>query len=266
MRKGISIYFGFKDENSHEERIKLIKEAGFDSIISNNDKKFKDQNGSLKSQIKNFKKYGIRPSSLHMSYNQKDLPEFFKDSKMAKKMERRLKHDVKLAKKYNFSCVVVHLNCNEPSREVGFERIRRILKLCEKKNIPLAIENVEDPDTFKALFNEIEHPYLKMCYDSGHNNCIDPDFDYLTNYTDKIICLHLHDNAGKNDDHTLNKYGTINWDEVASKLAKVPNELVLDYELLLCKRGNETREEVLNETFAQACQLEEMINKYKNKN
>lgn len=266
MRKGISIYFGFEDENSHEERIKSIKEAGFDSIITNYDKKFKKQNGSFKSQIRNFKKYNISPSSLHMRYNSHQLFEFFRDGKIGNKLEKNLIKDVKLAKKYGFSCVVVHLFCEDSSRQIGFERIKRILKLCEKLDLPLAIENIDDPDTFKALFNEIEHPYLKMCYDSGHNNCIDPECDYLTNYRDKIICFHLHDNEGKLDDHTLNKYGTIDWEKVASKIAKIPNELVLDYELLLVKRGNETREEVLSETFKQACQLEEMIEKYKKLN
>ncbi len=266
MKKGISFYFGYNDENSHEERVKLIKDAGFDCVITIANKNRKKQNGSIRNQMKNFKKYNLLNSSLHMRYTNDELPEFFIDGKIGKRMERDLKRDVALAKKYHCSCVVVHLFCKEPSREIGFERIKRVLKFCQKKNIPLAIENIDDPDTFKAIFKEIEHPYMKICYDSGHNNFVDPEFDYFKDYGDKIICLHLHDNSGKDDEHTLNKYGTIDWQKLAEKLAKVPNELVLDYEIFMAKRGNEDRTEVLAEVYKQACQLEEMIKNCKNQN
>ena len=63
--------------------------------------------------------------------------------------------------------------------------------------------------------------------------------------------------------HTLNKYGCINWDKIAQKLAKA-NEVNLDYELLMNYRQNETMKEVLRETFKEAQELEEMIKKYKN--
>ncbi len=259
MKKGISFYFGFKDDNSHEERAKMIKDAGFDCVITSADKRFSNQNGSFKQQLKWFKKYGLELSSLHMRYKINELPEFFKNSKIGKRMEQELFKDIKLAAKYNFSCVVVHLFCKENSREIGFQRIKKALKLCEKLNVPLAIENIDDPETFKALFNELEHPYLKMCYDSGHNNFVDKDFDYFKHYGDKIICLHLHDNDGTADQHTLNKYGTINWKSLANKLSKLPNEINLDYELLLHKKGNDTKQEILNETFKQACDLENLI-------
>ena len=107
--------------------------------------------------------------------------------------------------------------------------------------------------------------YLKMCYDSGHNHCFDPEFDYFKDYGDKIICLHLHDNFGKKDEHTLNKYGSIDWQKIAYNLAKLPNEVVLDYEILMHTGDNETKEETLIEVFKQACQLENMIKKAKNK-
>jgi len=259
MKKGISFYFGFKDEGSHEERARLIKEAGFDCVITSADKRFAKQNGSFKDQIKYFKKYGLALSSLHMRYLCSELPEFFRDGKIGNRMEKDLMDDVKLAAKFGFSCVVVHLFCEEESRQIGFDRIRRVLNLCEKKNIPLAIENIDDPETFKAIFNEIENPYMKICYDSGHNNFIDPKFDYLTKYRDKIICLHLHDNDGTDDHHTLNKYGSINWKNIATKLSKLPHDINLDYELLLCKRGPESKKEVLTETYRQACELEKMV-------
>ena len=98
MNKGISFYFGFN--LNPELAAKLIKEAGFTSVITNADKKFKYQNGSIRKQIKIFKKYGIKLSSLHMQYNKDELPYFWQEGKFGEHLKQRLLKDVKIAKKY----------------------------------------------------------------------------------------------------------------------------------------------------------------------
>lgn len=260
MNKGISLYFGFNFD--YKERIKMIKEAGFDCIITNADKFFNKQNGSIRNQVKELKRNGLKPSSLHMRYKSQELKDFFKDTKLGDKLEKNLIKDVKCAHKYGFNCVVVHLDGE--ANEIGYNRLRRVLKLCKKLNVYLAIENVLWLDTFIKTFENIDDEYLRFCYDCGHNNCFDPEFDYLEKYGDKLICLHLHDNKGKDDEHTLNKYGNIDWDMLAKKLAKC-NEVNLDYEMILYTRENETPKEVLDECYKQACELEKMILNYRNK-
>ena len=64
MDKGISFYFGF--ESDIDERAKKLKEFGFSSVITCADKKFNHQNGSIRKQVKIFKKYNLKFSSLHM--------------------------------------------------------------------------------------------------------------------------------------------------------------------------------------------------------
>ena len=259
MERGICFYFGYK--TNPKERAKDIKNAGFTCVITNADKKFNHQNGSIKAQIKNFKKNNLKLSSLHMRYNSKELPSFWEDCKLGNKLEKNLIKDVKLAKKYGFKCVVVHLKGNP--NEIGYNRLRRVLKVCEKLNIPLAIENTSNKDAFVETFKNVKSDYLKFCYDTGHGNVFNPEYDYLSTYLDKLICLHIHSNDGSSDQHTLNKYGNINWDEIAKKLAKCPNELNLDYEILMVYRKNETSNEVLAETIKQANELEKLIKKYK---
>ena len=46
MNKGISFYFGYKI--NYKERARMIKEAGFDCVITNADSDFNRQNGSIK--------------------------------------------------------------------------------------------------------------------------------------------------------------------------------------------------------------------------
>ena len=50
MNKGISFYWGYK-EIAPEERAKLMSNLGYDCVITNADKKFKSQNGSIKYQV-----------------------------------------------------------------------------------------------------------------------------------------------------------------------------------------------------------------------
>lgn len=255
---GISFYFGYN--LPPELRAKMIKESGFDTIITTADKRLNKQNGTIKEQIKLFKKYNLKPSSLHMTYDAKDLPYFWTRGIKGTIMTKRLKKDVKLAHKYGFNSVVVHL-FGEYSK-IGERRILNVLKLCEKLDIPLAIENINCQKLFYDVFENINHKYLKVCYDSGHNNIFDKDFDYLTKYGDKLVALHLHDNMGVNDDNTLNIFGTINWDEIAKKLAKLP-PINLDYELLMRYKGGYSAEQTLKACAKQGKELEALINKYR---
>lgn len=275
MKKGICFYYGFKSDPT--TRAEKIANAGFDCVLSCFDKKLNTQNGKPNFQVKQLKKHGLVPSSLHMAYKTDDLVYFWQDCKIGDKQEKSLIRDVKLAKKYGFTCVVVHL-FGEPN-EIGYNRLRRVLKVCEKTKIPLAIENIDDQNCFLKTFENVKSDYMLFCYDAGHNHLYDPDFDYLTQFKDKLICLHLHSNCGENitneqmdelndiehikDLHTLNKYGNINWNEIAKKLSKIPREISLDYEILMIAHKNESENEVLSETYKQACELEKMIEQYK---
>jgi len=258
MNKGISFYFGYKIKN--KQRAKMIKDAGFDCVITTADKRFDKQNGTIRKQVKLFKKVGLKLSSLHMRYNDPELKNFFENNKIGDQIEKDVIKDLKVAKKYGFTCVVVHMK--EEFSDIGVERLKRILKVCEELDIPLAIENIDYQYLFVKIFETIDHKYLKFCYDSGHNNCFDKYFDYLEKYKDKLICLHLHDNDGSDDLHTLNKYGNIDWEDVAKKLAKC-NEVNLDYELLMNVKGAFDAERALKECYKQACELENMILKFK---
>ena len=264
MRKGISFYFGF--DNNIEERVKMIKDAGFDSVMTNADKKFNHQNGTIKKQCKLFKKYGLKLSSLHFQYENKNLHYFWESGEFGEKLKKKLIKDIKIAKKYGFSCVVVHLK-GEYSK-IGEKRLNEVLEVCSKLNVMLAIENIDCQSVFLETFKNIKHDMLKFCYDSGHNNVFDKDFDYLELFKDKLITLHLHDNDGKIDQHTLNKFGSINWDDIAKKLAKCNNVLdviSLDYEVL-CKSGELIDcQECLLEIKKQADELEEKIINYSSK-
>ena len=256
MKKYISLFFGFL--SPVEERIKKIKQAGFDGVITTADPRFYYQNGKLSKQMKLFKKYGLEVSSLHARYVKENLPNFWLDGKAGDNIKKDIIKDLKLAKKYGFTCVVVHMR--GAYTNIGEKRLLEILAVCEKLDVPLAVENLLSSKIFIDIFKNISHPYLKFCYDSGHDNCDNSDLDYLALYSDKLITLHLHDNDGTGDQHTLNKIGTIDWNMIATKLAKINPNINLDYEILYMKKiEGYSEDDVLNEVKSQADKLEIMI-------
>lgn len=284
MNKGICFHFGYVYDDI-EKQVRDIKEAGFDCVMSNADPRFDKQNGTIKKQVKLLKKYGVKLSSLHMRYLRDELPNFWKDNAIGKRLECNLVKDVKIAKKYGFKCVVVHVK-GEAS-QIGFDRINRVLKLCEKLNVPLALENLSNnTKILEEIFKYFKSDYLKFCLDVGHNHAFTPDVDFIKLYGDKLITLHLHDNLGSKitdeefekmgytnkykpgeariynpDMHTLNKYGNINWKKLAKQLSEINNPLSLDYEVMMAYRKDETPQEVLKEVYKQACELEGIIKK-----
>lgn len=147
--------------------------------------------------------------------------------------------------------------------QIGLERLARVLKLCNKLNVPLALENLErNEDLLDFVFANIQDKQLKFCYDSGHNNVFSKGVNFFEKYGDKLIALHLHDNMGEVDEHTLNKYGNIDWGNIASNLASANPAINLDYEILMYGKSKddkkkETAENVLRETYQQALRLRE---------
>ena len=260
MDKGITFFFGF--EGDYKKRAQKIKDAGFTSVMTIADPKFDYQSGTIAQQTKTFKNVGLKPTSLHMQYNNKDLPYFFKIGKIGDRLEKTLIKDVKTAHKYGFKCVVVHLK--GVVSEVGINRLNNILKVCEKLNVPLAIENIDKNNCFEYVLNNIKSPYIKFCFDVGHFHCFTPNENYLQRFGDKLICVHLHDNMGNADTHTLNRFGNTNWEEIAKQLAKCPT-VSLDYELLFKDETDLTMDQALAECVKQANELENLILKYKNK-
>jgi sugar phosphate isomerase/epimerase len=80
----------------------------------------------------------------------------------------------------------------------------------------LAVENIfeEEPFTLKALFEAIDSPLLRHCFDTGHWNLfvkvsMEEWFAEIGSY---IAEAHIHDNYGIKDDHNAIGEGKIDFD------------------------------------------------------
>jgi len=80
----------------------------------------------------------------------------------------------------------------------------------------LAVENIfeEEPSTLKALFEAIDSPLLRHCFDTGHWNLFVKVSmeEWFAEVGSWIAEAHIHDNLGTKDDHNAIGEGNINFD------------------------------------------------------
>ena len=98
----------------------------------------------------------------------------------------------------------------------AIETFREVLPRVERIGCTLAVENIfeEEPATLKALFEALDSPHFRHCFDVGHWNLfakvgMEEWFAEIGSY---IAEVHIHDNFGTKDDHAAIGEGNINFD------------------------------------------------------
>ena len=76
-----------------------------------------------------------------------------------------------------------------------------MLKVCQKFNTNLCIENLYSDQEIPYIFQNIKHKNLKICFDYGHHNFLTPKFDIMKNFGEYVTVLHIHNNNGQTDEH-----------------------------------------------------------------
>ena len=92
---------------------------------------------------------------------------------------------------------------------------RRVLDRARGIGTVVAVENIfeEEPGTLQALFEAVDDPLLRHCFDVGHWNLfkkvgMEAWFEALG---DRIAEVHIHDNRGTRDDHAPPGEGAIDF-------------------------------------------------------
>ena len=127
--------------------------------------------------------------------------------------------------------VIMHLPAEpdaeaEAERDVYWAQIRKSLDALEpgarQLGVRIALENLthDNFDTIERLFGLYSPDYVGLCYDSGHGNISGNGLDRLDLVKDRLISVHLHDNAGADDEHGLLFSGTIDWPRLARIIAQ----------------------------------------------
>lgn len=155
-----------------------------------------------------------------------------------------LKECIALAKKIKATHITSHLGnfywfpSEKGMRRKALQRyiknLHKVLEDCEESKINIALENVvaiphgsdfyllgDSIEDFKYIYSNTDSKYLKFCLDTGHANMGEGATEYIKNFSEKLVCVHYHDNTGNNDEHLPVGEGSIPWQDVAKHLGNI---------------------------------------------
>ena len=130
---------------------------------------------------------------------------------------------------------------------INKEFLRRLLPIAKKHNVCIAIENLPFLE-LKELFSpsgtldfvlEMKDENVVMCLDTGHFNIFKEEniYEFLLKGKDKIRCLHIHDNNGFTDSHSIPYMGTFDWKMFLKGLKDINFDGVLSLETKIPTNG-----------------------------
>lgn len=221
---GIGIYCWFRKSISPECKFFLIKELGFECISLWWGDEYNDTDGSRFELIRLAKEIGLDIRNAHAPY--RDINDLWGASFIKRK--QIIKDYAKCLNEcaiYNIKNLVIHVD------DVGFvydavyqpaviTEITELVKLAEQVGVKLVIENYTSFRAVYEILTNVQSNSLGFCYDSGHEYCFSREQDFLGNFGNRLIEIHLHDNFGKNDQHMIPGDGDINWNLLKDRLKK----------------------------------------------
>ncbi len=119
----------------------------------------------------------------------------------------------------------------------NLDSIRALLRVARREGVEVAIENVPEPFPFLMKdVGDFHRFYAELCDDIGvvldvaHAHLNSQIHDFMRQFHEKIVHMHVSDNDGAEDLHLGIGYGSIDWENVAKtvKEAEYSNLIVLE--------------------------------------
>lgn len=230
MKKGIYSWFGYSLPFS--ERIKLIKEIGFERVMLWWGDDRNDLDGSKYDHPQIVNDLGLKIENVHLPFD--GIGILWKDEEEANKRERSIIKQINELGKYDVDTVIMHITNGSklpPLTTTMLDRITRINDAAKANGIRLALENLKVIEALDFILTNIKDQNVGFCYDSGHHRCYCPDQDILSRFGDRLFAIHLHDNFGDSDMHMLPYDGNIDWDYVKNGIGQSIYDRSLTLEL-----------------------------------
>ncbi|MBQ7045706.1 MAG: sugar phosphate isomerase/epimerase [Clostridia bacterium] len=247
MYTSTSIEFVTARKMTHNEGIKLVKDAGFTAYdMSFTDMLFSDHSrfddDDYLEYAKSVREYadsiGIVCNQAHAPFHS-STGQAEKDAVIYKKIVRSIECAAILGAKN----IVVHpkqhlryLGHEQVLKELNLEFYSELAKVAEKCGICVAAENMwqtennriwhstcSKPSEFCEYIDMVNHKNIVACLDIGHVSLVDEDIpDFIRALgKDRLKCLHVHDTNLVEDSHTLPFYGKIDYNAVCEALKEI---------------------------------------------
>ena len=168
-------------------------------------------------------------------------------------------------KEKQIDLVVMHFTAGkEPPmyNGIGLKRITRLVQYAKEIGIRIAFENTKKRGYLEYALGNIKDENVGICYDAGH--CyfhFNDEFNYKL-YKNRIFTVHIHDNDRTDDLHLLPFDGTIDWNNVLTKLkvnnynGPITQEICYRYDYL-----NQSVEDFYKDAYERGRKLENIFRK-----
>lgn len=102
------------------------------------------------------------------------------------------------------------------------------------ENLPFKSFPISRTEDILTLIERIDHPNIKMCFDTGHAHILGEHLSDSIRLIgkDRLRILHIHDNNGVDDAHLHPYDGTIDWSDVAEGLYDIGYDGVFSLETM----------------------------------
>lgn len=199
------------------ETIDAIKEAGFENVFVQWYNR--DWECSQKEQLEYARKQGLNVIFAHLGYQ--NINDIWNQDESGDMLVERYKQDIKTCKENDIPMVIMHLTSKQEApmyNEKGLKRIQEIVDYAKDLNIKVAFENTKIKGYLEYVLQNIQNDNVGICYDAGHCHAhFNDEFNYEL-FKNRIFAVHLHDNDKTADQHLIPFDGTINWNNVVTKL------------------------------------------------
>ena len=126
---------------------------------------------------------------------------------------------------------------------------RELLPVAEQTGVTILTENTTHANLKEGRFymytgkemtefiEYIDHPLFKAVWDTGHGTTEGSQYDNIVALGKHLKGLHVHDNNGKADEHTMPYTGVLNLDQVMNGLLDIGYEGYFTFEVLNALRA-----------------------------
>lgn len=250
------IYDCFGYDVPFSERYKLIKNAGFDSVMLWWSDKF-GRGAGYQEDVQYARDAGLFIENIHTPVHEQNYLSL--DNSDGNSVFQCYLQCVKDCYKYNIPAMVIHLPSDSyPINNLGMERIKTIISQAEKYNVNVAFENLSNIQNLALVLNTINSKNAGFCYDSCHHVNYAPNYDLLEKYGSRLMAMHLQDNGGKNNQHQLPFDGNIDWTMVMKKISLTGYKGATTLEPMNWDYENITIQEFLKSAYQKAKELDDM--------
>ena len=265
LKKGLSTHI-FAYSILDEAIIRQIKDAGFDATeiwgmmphFNYKDKGWAEKFAGL------LKENSIKVVSFHAPIYEEVTPPdkrkwlsySSKDNAIRQKALTETKELIDCMCLFEAGLLVIHglEDRKETETEKAFHKsLTELSEYCREKNIRIAVENVLHGATAEKILRLIDderhNPDLVgICLDLGHSNISNNPVNDLEECSERLFAIHVSDNNGREDLHSIPFIGNIDWMQVAAVLKKIGFDGYFMYEIRNRDNINDALNKI-NESF-----------------